>query len=516
MKHSLKVLQDKLIESLISVLPIVLIVLTIFGLQFSGIFPSKEIIHTNTLLIFLGCMLMLAIGMGLFTLGSEKSMTKVGTYIGSSITKRKSIVMIIIVAFLLGLMITIAEPDLTVLANFVDSNNVMNAWIFKLCIGIGVGIFLVLGLLRIIFQKSLKLWIIFFYGVIFGLACVLGANGSPICEISFDSSGVTTGPVTVPFLLTFGAGVASVRGGKNSSGDSFGVTGMCSIGPIVMSLLIFLPMQNSDVFTSFKNEIDTAPNFLNVFSQVSLEVLVAITPIILFFYVYNFIFIKLNKVELIKIGVGFLYTYVGLSIFLISANIGLIPLASELSKNIVNGGPDYYYLLIIIAIVLGCFIVLVEPSVHVLVSQVEEISGRAITKGSILVSLCIGVSLAIVLAVVRILYGNNFNILYYYVPLFILALALTFFVPDIYAAIAFDSGGVASGTMASCFVLPFIMGIGSINEKVSGFGVIGLIAVVPIISIQFLGIIAALKEKYIIFTARKKLYEGQDDQIINF
>ena len=196
--------------------------------------------------------------------------------------------------------------------------------------------------------------------------------------------------------------------------------------------------------------------------------------------------------------------------------MGLIPLASELSKNILLGGESYYYLFIIIAILVGCFIVLAEPSVHILVEQVEEISGRSITKWSILISLSVGVSLAIVLAVVRIVYGNNFSIMYYYVPLFLLALALTFFVPDIYAAIAFDSGGVASGIMASCFVLPFIIGIGSNNDSVSGFGVIGLIAVVPIISIQVLGIVASLKEKYILFTARKRLIEENDEQIIVF
>ena len=516
MKTSLKLLYDKLLEAFVSVVPIVAIVLLIFGLQFTSAFPNNNVISTNTLLIFIASMITLALGMGLFTLGSEKSMTKVGMHIGSSITKKQSIVLIVIVSFALGLMITIAEPDLTVLGDFVSANGIINSWIFKLCIGIGVGIFLVIGLLRIIFQKSLKLWLIFFYALIFGLACLLGSNGSAICEISFDSSGVTTGPVTVPFLLTFGAGVASVRGGKNSSGDSFGVTGLCSIGPIIMSLLIFLPMQNSEIFATFKNELNTSPVFINVLSNVLLEVLIAILPIVCFFYIYNFIFIKLSVKELIKIGIGFLYTYFGLVIFLVSAKVGLIPLASELSKNILLGGESYYYLLIIIAILVGCFIVLAEPSVHILVEQVEEISGRSITKWSILISLSVGVSLAIVLAVVRIVYGNNFNIMYYYVPLFLLALALTFFVPDIYAAIAFDSGGVASGTMASCFVLPFIIGIGSNNDSVSGFGVIGLIAVVPIISIQVLGIVASLKEKYILFTARKRLIEENDEQIIVF
>lgn len=514
MKAALKTLYDKLKESIISVLPILLIVLIIFGIQFSPLFP-KPVISNEQIIIFVCSMITLAVGMALFTLGSEKSMTKVGMYIGSSITKRKSIVMIVLVSFILGLMITIAEPDLTVLGDFVEENVQINAWVFKLFIGIGVGIFLVFGLLRIIFQKSLKLWLIFFYGLIFGLACLFGSNGSAIFEISFDSSGVTTGPVTVPFLLTFGAGVAAVRGGKNSSGDSFGVTGLCSIGPIIMSMLMFLPLQNSEAFLNFHNH-STTPVFANTLGLVSLEVLIAIAPIVVFFYIYNFFFLKLNGKELIKIAIGFVYTYIGLVIFLVSANMGLIPVGNSLGEGIALGGSQYYYLLIIIAIIVGFSIVLVEPSVHILISQVEEVSGRAITKKSILGGLCIGVSLAIVLAVVRILYGNNFNIMYYYVPLFFLALTLTFFVPDIYSAIAFDSGGVASGTMASCFVLPFIMGIGTINDKVSGFGVIGLIAVMPIITIQILGICASIKRNYILYAARQKLIEADDDQIVTF
>ena len=509
-------------ESLLSVLPIVIIVLALFGLQFTNAFPDHQILTNEEIGIFIVSMLFLAIGMSLFSLGSETALTKVGLYIGSSITKRKSIIIIVIVSFLLGLMITIAEPDLTVLGDLVGKDGLINPWIFKITIGVGVGIFLVLGLLRIVFQKSLKLWIIFFYLIIFALACLFGKNGNTIFEISFDSSGVTTGPVTVPFLLTFGAGVASVRGGKNSSGDSFGVTGLCSIGPIVMVMLLFLPLQNSDAFKNFKNGVDSNPQLLEVLGRISLEVLLALCPIIVFFTVYQFIFIKLNKREMFKIGLGFIYTYLGLTVFLSAANMSLIPIGHALGNKIALGGPSYYYLLILIGIVVGLSICLVEPSVHVLVAQVEEVSGRAISKKSILFSLCIGVSLAIVLAVVRVAYGGNFSIMYYYVPLFALALTLTFFVPDIYAAIAFDSGGVASGTMASCFVLPFVIGIGEAISKtnpdvglISGFGVIGLIAVMPIITIQGLGIIAGGKTRIKLNRARRNVLSTDDAQVIH-
>lgn len=518
MSSILKNVWKTLKESLISVLPIFAIVVALFCLQFSQIFPNHEIISINELIIFMISMIFLSIGMSLFTLGSETALTKVGLYIGSSVTKRKSIFIIVLVSFLLGLMITIAEPDLTVLGDLVGSDGLINPWIFKITIGVGVGLFLVAGLLRIVFQKSLKLWLIFFYLLIFGVACLFGSNGNTVFEISFDSSGVTTGPVTVPFLLTFGAGVASVRGGKNSSGDSFGVTGLCSIGPIIMVMLLFLPLSKSGALDNFKNSIDSNPIFLDVFSRISLEVLIAICPLILFFFIYQFFFIKLNMKELLKISLGFIYTYLGLSIFLIAANMGLIPIGHALGLKIMDGGIQYSYLLVIIAIVVGLSIVLVEPSVHVLVSQVEEVSGRAISKKSILIGLCIGVSLAILLAVIRIVYGNNFSIMYYYVPLFLLGLALTFFVPDIYAAIAFDSGGVASGTMASCFVLPFIIGIGESSastDGVSGFGVIGLIAVMPIITIQILGIYAGSKNRILLNRARRNILSDDDAQIVH-
>lgn len=283
-------------------------------------------------------------------------------------------------------------------------------------------------------------------------------------------------------------------------------------------MIMFLPFQNSEIFKTVTNPIDLSPNFVDVLSRISLEVLIAISPLILFFLFFNFAFIKLTKTELLRILIGFVYTYAGLTLFLVAANIGLIPIGYSIGNGIMDLGMDYSYILIILSTVIGCAIVLVEPSVHVLVTQVEEISGRAISKKSILISLCIGVASAICLAVIRITYGNNFNIMYLYVSLFLLAIALTFTVPDIYVAIAFDAGGVASGTMASCFVLPFIIGIGASDNTVNGvtgFGVIGLISVMPIITIQFLGLSASIKSKFVMFRARKSLAMEGDDQIVN-
>jgi len=516
--NKMKQLFLKIRESLFSILPVFIIVGVIFGLQYSPVFPN-DLISVETFLIFIGCVVAISLGMSLFSLGSETAMTKVGNIIGSSITKRRSIILMVIIAFLLGIMITIAEPDLTVLSSLVENNGLIDGFVFKLVIGVGVGSFFAVGLVRIVLQKPLKLWIVFFYLIVFALACLFGANGNRIFEISFDASGVTTGPVAVPFLLTFGAGVATVRGGKNSSSDSFGLTGLCSIGPIIASMILFLPLQNSPVFESITNPIDVTPSLGPVILHTMLEVLIAIGPIIAFFIIYNFIFTRIRAKEMLKILFGFVIVYVGLVIFLSAANFGLIPLGYRLGRGILDAGPDYYYLAVVLGITIGLVIVFAEPSVQILVNQVEEVSGRAISKLSVTISLAIGVASAIGLSVIRIVYGNNFNFMYAYVPLCGVALLLCLIVSDTYAAIAFDSGGVASGAMASCFVLPFIIGIGDSSNTVStvsGFGVIGYIAVMPIITIQLLGLFADIKKKVVYARARKSLLLPNDDQIISF
>lgn len=515
--------KEKLIEAVFSVVPICILVLIIFGLQFANVFGEGQIIPTDELITFLVCVVFLILGMTLFSLGTDVSMSKVGKYVGANVTKKESLVFMGIVAFLVGVMITIAEPDLAVLGDLLsealdpinEGTGELNPWILKITIGVGVGIFLIIGLFRIIFQKSIKLWLIFFYGIIFGMACLFeGDAGDTIISISFDSGGVTTGPVTVPFLLTFGVGVASARGGKNSASDSFGVSAFCSIGPILTSMILFLVLQNSYNFANVKNAVDTNPDFLATLSSTALEVLLALLPICLFFTIYQFIFIKLNSKELVRIYLGFIYTYCGLTMFLVSAKFGLIPLANSLGAGVGKSGQ--YYLLVILAILFGFAVVLVEPGVHVLNEQVEEISGGTITKKKMLIALCIGVAIAIVLEVCRLTWGDGFRIKYYLIPLYIVALLLSFTVPDIYTAVAFDSGGVASGTMSSCFVLPFVIGISTATGNGSGFGVIGLISVMPLICVQLLGLIASIETKAKYFRARKRVKEADDLQIIHF
>lgn len=511
-----KLTGEKLLEALISVVPIAIIVVAIYSFQFTMVFPD-DTVTTHNLIGFLLSLVAIILGMAFFSMGSDTAMTKVGKYIGSSITKRKSIVLIIVMSFLLGLMITIAEPDLTVMGDLLASK--INPWILKAVIGASVGVFLVIGLLRIIFQKSLKIWLIFFYFIVFALAALLDdANGDSILSITFDSGGVTTGPVTVPFLLTFGAGVAAVRGGRNSSSDSFGVMGICSVGPLIFVMVFLIIMSKLGVdFSTLRNSVEASPSVLGVLGSTFFEMLLAVGPILIFFVIYELIFIKIPAKELIEILLGFLVTYFGLSVFLSGAKYGLIPVAfnlgSVISDPVYSG--RYDYLLFIIAAVVGLAVVLVEPGVHVLTQQVNEVSNGAISKRKMLIALSIGVAAAVALAVFKYMYGT-FPIAYLYVPLYLIALFLSFTVPDIYTAIAFDSGGVASGTMSSCFILPFIIGIAGAHEgRGTGFGVIGLISVMPIICVQFVGFAAKLKTDVTYAIAKKKVREANDCQIVH-
>jgi len=370
--------------------------------------------------------------------------------------------------------------------------------------------------MRIVFQKSLKLWLIFFYACIFGLACLFGSENSAILEVSFDSGGATTGPITVPFLIAFGSGIAATASGKDSSSDAFGITGLCSVGPILIVMVLGLIVEPQIITTKTVIELSSSKLVADILTAL-LDVSIAILPIMLFFFVYQAFFIKLMKKELLRIFIGFIFMIVGLVIFLAAANFGFIPLGNSLGHNIALLGGDYSYLLIIISIIIGLLIVLAEPGVQVLTYQVEEISSGLIKRKTMLVALSIGVACAVLLATIRVIYLPDMSVLNYFVPLYVVCLLLSLFVPDVYVAVAFDSGGVASGAMASCFVLPFILGISSALENgSSGFGVIGMIATMPIIAIQLLGAYGKFSSAIKYRFARRRVKETNDDQTIHF
>ena len=481
-----EVLFEKLREAAASVLPISLIVLLICFV----LVP----VDTGLMLSFLLATAMLILGMGLFTLGAEMSMSKIGNYIGSKLTKSRKLWLILAVSFLLGVAITVAEPDLQVLAANVPD---IDKTVLILTVSVGVGIFLMLCMVRILFGISLRLLLIVFYVLVF-LAAFLSDQG--ILAVAFDSGGVTTGPMTVPFIMALGVGVASIRSDENAKADSFGLVGLCSIGPIASVLLLGAiyrtqPAQaETQTVAAITDTVLLGRDYLHAIPEYLKEVTVALLPIVVFFLIFQFVSLRLRKLPFLRVMVGILYTYVGLVLFLTGVNVGFSPLGYVLGAALTEGWR--IWLLIPLAMLMGWFIINAEPAVHILNKQVEDLSAGAISAKAMGMSLSIAVSAAGGLAMLRVITG--IPILYFLIPGYFIALALTFFVPRTFTAIAFDSGGVASGPLTATFMLPFAMGacqaLGG-NVMTDAFGLVALVAMMPLITVQVMGAIYVVKSR---------------------
>lgn len=503
----------KVKESILSVLPIIVIVSILFGVQYALVETKvieEIIVPVNAYLIFLACSIFLALGMTIFTHGADMSMSKIGRLIAEDLTKKKSIFLVISFIVLLGLIITIAEPDLTVLASYIPGEE-LNPWLFKLCIGLGLGLFFAIGIIRIITNKSIKYWIVLFYGIVFMIASLFGNSNSEqtFLEISFDSGGVTTGAVSVPFLLAFGIGFAGSRGGNKSSENSFGLTGLCSIGPTLVVLILGLIIKPEHLNATTGGDLTLLDAFIVALEDVGL----AIFPIIVVFFIYNFIFLRLNIHEIIRIILGLLYTFIGLVMFLTVANFGFSPIATMVGK----GFGEITILILIASFFIGIVSIMADPSVNILLSQVEDISNGVIKKRVLMTALGIGVGLAVLIASLRSIYFRDLPILYILVPGYIICFILTLFSEDLFVALAFDSGGVASGAMTSAFILPFTIGLSSIYEGgTSGFGVIGILGMMPIITVQLVGVLSNARHYARVRRARGRIKDEFDMQIISF
>lgn len=507
-----KQLLIKIGEALISVLPVTLIVIL---LNFTPIvnLTNKEI------LVFSISALLLVFGIGLFNLGADLAMTPMGTHVGSGLTKTKSLKLLLIVCFALGFFITIAEPDLTVLASQVK--DVINSTLLIVFVGVGVGLFLLIAILKIVFKRQLASLLMFFYMLIFALASLLITSGNEeLLALSFDSGGVTTGPITVPFLMALGVGIAITIGGKRANENSFGIIALCSVGPII-SVMILGIFTNGDLSYTVPN-YQIADNVFSVFFKtilsVTKEVTLALGLIVIFFFIINFMFLKLPKKKIIQLLIGILFTYIGLIVFLTSVNIGFMPIGYKIGEAL--GSNDNKLLISLAGFVLGLVVVLAEPAVHVLNKQVEEITDGNVSKISMLIALSIGVGISLCLSMIRIIY--DFSILYYVIPGYFIALGLSFFVPRMYTAIAFDSGGVASGPLTSTFILPFSIGICmSIypdGNKIltDAFGIVAMVAMTPLITIQLLGFRSIIAKRMREKIAMRRILDENDDQIIEF
>ena len=479
--------KEKLKESLGSVLPIALIVL-LLSLTITPLSPD------NMLLFIIGVVFLVA-GMSVFTLGAEMSMQQLGAKVGSKMASSGKIWVIAFISFVIGILVTISEPDLVILANQVSGveNNLL-IW----TVSLGVGLFLMIAVLRIVFKISLSVILAVFYVAAFVLSFFLPEG---FRTLAFDSGGVTTGPMTVPFIMSIGAGVsASIAGNKSGREESFGITGLCSIGPIIAVMILGIVMKieggeyTPEHLPGIENTRDTVSVFARGIAQYIPEVLSAILPIIVFTVLFQLITRGYNKKQLIRIAIGFLYTLVGLAVFLTGANIGFLPTGGAIGRSLAEiwGGIP----LIPVAMLLGYFIVKAEPSVYVLNKLVEEMSAGAISGRVTGTGLSIGVCAALGLASLRIV--ADIPILYILIPGYAVALILSFFVPKIFVGISFDSGGVASGTMMSAFVLPLCLGAcNALNGNVmeDAFGCVALVAMAPIISIQVCGLIYRIKSE---------------------
>lgn len=479
-------IRSKLSESLTSIAPIAVVV-TVLALTITPMAPG-------TFLMFILGVACLILGLATFTMGAEMSMQPLGTKIGSWLSKSGKLWLIAFISFVIGVLVTLSEPDLQILANQVTE--VPNL-VLIITISIGVGLFLVLAMLRIIFKINLAYLLMGFYALAFLLCFFITPD---FWSVAFDSGGVTTGPMTVPFIMAIGAGVSSIRSADEGHDDSFGLVALCSIGPILSVLILGIAfgigggeyIPSDPVITTDTRML--AVHYAEGFRDHAMEVGRALLPIVVFGVLFEILTKAFSFKQFVRLLIGILYTFAGLVVFLTGANEGFLTVGQELGTSLAqlwNG-----WGLIPVGMLIGFFIVNAEPAVYVLNKQVEQITAGAISAGTMRISLSVGVSAALGLSMLRVLTG--ISILWILIPGYVLALGLTFFVPKFFVGIAFDSGGVASGTMMSAFVLPLAIGacqtLGG-NVMSDAFGCVAFVALTPIISIEVCGLLYSLKSK---------------------
>ena len=477
-------LKEKISESLAAVLPItgIVLMLSIF------LIPME----LGSVVMFLTGAFMLIIGMGFFQLGAEMAMTPIGEGVGVQISKMQKLLTVLLTGFLMGVIITVSEPDLQVLAGQVPS--VPNA-VLIFTVAVGVGLFLALAIVRIRYKISLSMLLIICY-----LALILVSMFVPkeFLAVAFDSGGVTTGPMTVPFIMAMGVGLASVRSDKNAANDSFGLVALSSVGPILAVLILgcfFKPTEAAYNLTDVATVV-TTQDVARVFAQglplYAKEVLLSLVPILWVFLIFQWFTKRYHGLQVKRIIIGFGYTYVGLVLFLCGANIGFAPVGAYLGKEL--AGVPFRWILVPIGALIGYYIVKAEPAIQVLNHQVEAVTNGAISVKMMNRCMQIGVAASVGLAMLRVLTG--ISIQWFVIPGYLIALVLSRFVPDIFIGIAFDSGGVASGPMTSTFLLPLSIGVCEAlggNLMTDAFGVVALVALTPLIAIQLMGLVYKLK-----------------------
>lgn len=519
-----KKLLDKFKEAVASILPISVLVCLLAIFQIIKLDGAE-------IGAFIVCSLFLILGISLFNVGIDLAIEPMGKEVGSTLIQTKKIKVVLFVCFVLGVLITVAEPDLSVLAGqLIDAIPEMlglkGDMVLIIAIGLGVGIFTVVGVLKIITKRDLTQILLYFYMMLFAFASLLIFSGNgDFIAISFDSGGVTTGPVTVPFIMALGAGISLTVGGRESKENSFGLIALSSIGPIIVVVLLGLSIKNLDstVFkynkevlegTAYSLHLDPSHIF-EIIGEHAKSIAVALICIFGFFMIINLIFIKLPAKAIKVMIVGLIYAFVGLVIFLSAASIGFLPIGFKIGQELAANKVA----LTIVGFIIGALTVLAEPAVRTLTHQVDDVTMGAISKKTLLIALSCGVGLSMMLSMIRIIF--NFSILYYLIPGYLIIFGLSFFVPRIYTCIASDAGGVASGPLTSTFVLPLALGACTVlcpdNIFNNGYGVVAMVAMTPLITIQLLGFKSTAQKALIHRKRMKEISKTNDDNtIINF
>lgn len=488
----MNVLFSKVKEVLFAVLPITFIVLVL----------NFTLAPLDVPLIFrfiLGAFLII-LGLSIFLFGVDIGITPIGQLMGKSIAKSNKIWIVMLAGLLLGFFISIAEPDLHILAGQVDfvTSGLISKTSIVMIVSIGIGALIAAGLVRIVFNFPLYKLLTILYLIILVLACFTSPE---FLAISFDASGATTGALTVPFILALALGVSMLKkDSKASEKDSFGLVAIASTGAII-SVMIMNIISKSDKITGSLEQHEVSETsiigpFLHEFPIISQEILIALLPILLIFLVFQKISFKLTRKAVRKIIIGLLFTFIGLVFFLVGVNAGFMEVGRSIGHSIASLDNKAY--VVIVAFVLGLVTILAEPAVHVLTHQIEDVTSGYVRRKVVMFSLCIGVGLAVALSMLRILIPE-LQLWHYLLPGYIIAIGMTYIVPKLFVGIAFDSGGVASGPMTATFILAFVQGaaeaIEGANVLIDGFGMIAMVALTPLITLQIVGFVFKLKSK---------------------
>lgn len=495
-------------KSSFSVLPIYLLVLLLKLIKIVDL-------TINEVLSFSFATIFIIVGIALFNVGATTAMTPIGKSVGRGLTKQGKIWVLLLVVFLFGFLVTIAEPDLKVLS--LQTKSVFNEWLLVMLIGFGVGLFLLLAIIKIIKKTDLIRILLFLYLVAFSVVAILIYNGNgDIIAMAFDSGGVTTGPMTVPFLMALGTGVAGVLAQKSERDASFGFVAFSSIGPIIVMLIMSVFSRSIDNFIipTYVVSDDFFSGYLHEILIKLYEVGISIGLLLVTYIVIDLLFLHTDKKKKLLLFRGLLIAYLGLVLFLASVSSTYMGIGYKIGSELEASS---IYIVIIIAFTVGALTVLAEPAIKILISQVEEITSGLIKKRTMLIVLALSVGIAIILALVRIYF--DFSILYLLIPGYIICFGLAFFIPKIYTAIAFDAGGVVSGPLTSCFILPVALGYcASLNRGMlaSGFGIIALVALSPLLAIEILGVISFIRNHIMRAKAIRSVLKEEDKIIISF